>query len=648
MGIDAWVKPNEPQFFTEFGPPGPHVFVGFTQAETGAGLLGQGRGPFSTITGRVTNLRMSRAPAVAQFSGAPFTHTTGVVALNSGATGGSLLYAQPTNEDGTFSISGVPSGSYQLMVFDSAPRPDHRAAAWSTSTAPAPTNLHDVAVFNWFTNLYSFVLRRPRTATASASRTSRAFADQALNIRFRDGSIYQSLSTDERGFKAFNEVFPFFAWMVAEVDYARYHSTGVTIVADAGGDSTAAGSNAYNWQEQAGIARRPHSSRSPEPQPQPDNGGAPFRTESGAGTPFLLLEGFQSFIGQSTVMMWGKAPYAPPGSIPGGHQLRTLRRLRPAVASSVPAPGRRRRGLHRRLPARHQRRRAASTVTATPSSTPITSTAASPASSTTGSPARRTTRAGRSAENWDPGVADVSVELWDPSAHAPPERRHDRQLQPGRPPAHRLPVARQRAVPVPGAGHRLLRRAAQFQPGPAGRASTAATRSAQHPGGQLRSRAPRRPVTFNNPISCEGMPAPCTPRRAMRPIPAGQVRREDHRAAGIRAAEGRGQERRLRRHVRAAAVLAERSTRSGTQSPSVLTKTAAPVSLSATTVTVVAGEGRNIHPGDQIIIDDEIMRVTATLGDVLTVLARTGHARRLRRTRPTWTSSISGPSWPRP
>ncbi len=24
-GIDAWVKPNEPQFFTEFGPPGPHV-----------------------------------------------------------------------------------------------------------------------------------------------------------------------------------------------------------------------------------------------------------------------------------------------------------------------------------------------------------------------------------------------------------------------------------------------------------------------------------------------------------------------------------------------------------------------------------------------------------------------------------------------
>jgi hypothetical protein len=29
--IDAWVKANEPPFFAEFGPPGPHVFVGFVK-----------------------------------------------------------------------------------------------------------------------------------------------------------------------------------------------------------------------------------------------------------------------------------------------------------------------------------------------------------------------------------------------------------------------------------------------------------------------------------------------------------------------------------------------------------------------------------------------------------------------------------------
>ena len=27
--IDAWVAADEPEYFTEFGPPGPHVFIGF-------------------------------------------------------------------------------------------------------------------------------------------------------------------------------------------------------------------------------------------------------------------------------------------------------------------------------------------------------------------------------------------------------------------------------------------------------------------------------------------------------------------------------------------------------------------------------------------------------------------------------------------
>ena len=45
VGIDAWVKPSEPQFFTEFRVPGPHVFVGFTRAETSAGLSARAPAP---------------------------------------------------------------------------------------------------------------------------------------------------------------------------------------------------------------------------------------------------------------------------------------------------------------------------------------------------------------------------------------------------------------------------------------------------------------------------------------------------------------------------------------------------------------------------------------------------------------------------
>ena len=311
-GIDAWVKPNEPQYFAEFGPPGPHVEVGFTRLTNVLPTTGG-----YTVSGRVTNLRQSRPPEVAQFSGAPFdsrTHTRTWVALNTGATGGSLLYAQPTNPDGTFSIAHVPNGSYQLVVFDKAL--DIIIGTAVVNVSSAPQNVGDVAVFSWFTNLYAFVFD---DANGNGRRDAgeAGMPDQALNIRFRDGSIYQSLTTGESGFKAFNEVFPFFAWMVAEVDYARYHSTGLTVAVDAGGDARAGASNAYDWQAQMGLPSGLIPPETLNPQLQPENGNKPFRTESGAETPFLLLEGFQGFIGQSTVMMWGKAPYAPPGSIPG-------------------------------------------------------------------------------------------------------------------------------------------------------------------------------------------------------------------------------------------------------------------------------------------------------------------------------------------
>ena len=50
--------------------------------------------------------------------------------------------------------------------------------------------------------------------------------EQAINLRFRDGSIYQSLPTDGEGYVPFDEVFPFFNWLVAEVDFTRFKATG--------------------------------------------------------------------------------------------------------------------------------------------------------------------------------------------------------------------------------------------------------------------------------------------------------------------------------------------------------------------------------------------------------------------------------------
>ncbi|MBU6435916.1 MAG: hypothetical protein KGQ77_00190 [Betaproteobacteria bacterium] len=130
----------------------------------------------------------------------------------------------------------------------------------------------------------------------------RGIPGQVLNLRFRDGSIYQSVKTDDYGDFEFAELFPFFNWLVAEVDFTRFKATGATVVVDDGGpvDPT-----------------NPWSFGALSPQPQPENNGAPYRVELSTdptATPVynpVLLEGMQTFLGQTNVIHWGKKDYAP-------------------------------------------------------------------------------------------------------------------------------------------------------------------------------------------------------------------------------------------------------------------------------------------------------------------------------------------------
>ncbi len=96
-------------------------------------------------------------------------------------------------------------------------------------------NLGKVPVFNWFGKLAGKVCHDPRGYRCVRRQHSVGIPGQAVNLRFRDGSIYQSVATDDDGNYEFPEVFPFFNWLVAEVDYLRFEATGVTTLADAGG-----------------------------------------------------------------------------------------------------------------------------------------------------------------------------------------------------------------------------------------------------------------------------------------------------------------------------------------------------------------------------------------------------------------------------
>jgi hypothetical protein len=290
-GIDAWVKAGEPSFFKEFGPPGHHVSMGFVRRFSN---LSSGTGP-SRVSGKVVNVHMSRPPSFAFYNGEVVDQCwIGLNEIAAGVGGGQGVYAGPCNADGTFSIDGLRAGTqYQLAVWDTPLDQVFALYNFVTPADGAAVALNDVPVFRWF-GKWEGRICYDRNGNGFCEADEPGIPGQAVNLRFRDGSIYQAGGTDDSGTYELTEIFPFFNWMVTEVDFARFRATGATVVVDAGGPVPA--DNGWTMPSRNKL----------NPQPQPDNGGALYRTELGQ----ILLQGMQTFLGSTNIIEWGKQPYA--------------------------------------------------------------------------------------------------------------------------------------------------------------------------------------------------------------------------------------------------------------------------------------------------------------------------------------------------
>jgi hypothetical protein len=298
--IDAWVKANEPPYFVEFGPAGHHVFVGFVQPFNAVPPVAPG-GVAGSISGHIVNLHNSRPPVYTFYPGHPLPNCW--IGLNELAGGnGRGLYAQRCNADSTFTIPDVPPGSYQLVAWD-----DYldNIFAFHTVTVPASggtVDLGAIPVFRWFGSHDHYVFD-DTNQNGFRDPGELGIPEQAVNLRFRDGTIYQTFPTDTEGYVPFDEVFPFFNWLVAEVDFLRFKATGVTVVTDGGGEV----------RPDEGWAYPSRNKLTPQPQIAPD--GTPIvnlntgnnlsRTETGP----VLTQAFQSFLGTTDMFEWGKKAY---------------------------------------------------------------------------------------------------------------------------------------------------------------------------------------------------------------------------------------------------------------------------------------------------------------------------------------------------
>jgi len=320
--IDAWVKLNEPAALVEFGMLSKHVTFGFVNpAQLPWALNPPSTG--ATITGRLVDDHFAKPPAInSTFPGAPVPE--GIIGLNNSApeTG---LYAAPCNADGTFTISNVPPGTYQLVTWD---KPQDLTIGFNTVTVTSNGEvvaLGDVNCGRWHGWFEGTVFYDSNT-NGFQDEGEPGIPEQLINIRNRDGSILQSARTDDTGHYMFREVPLNFKWVVAEVDSTRFKPTGMTAAIDNGGGPIPP-ANGWIVPSFGKLNPQPQVQTDPVtglvitngvgatiPVINPNTGNNLSRTEKGP----VLTEAMMNF--QACVIDWGKVNYATNenGGISGG------------------------------------------------------------------------------------------------------------------------------------------------------------------------------------------------------------------------------------------------------------------------------------------------------------------------------------------
>ena len=317
LTVDAWVTANEPPIFMEgFGAGFYHAFFGFVDPLQTVWATNPPPIEAGNVTVKGTNVfnHFGRPPSNQMFvAGAPVGDAwVGLNEMGALNVPGRGLYAAPCQPDGSFEITNVPPGTYQLVTWDV---PLDALFGFNTITVTsAPSNINDlgnVLSYRWFGTLEGSVFY---DANENGFRDpgEEGIPSQAINLRFRDGTVYMSTVTDGSGDYQMSEVFPFFKWLVAEVDFARFKASGLTAVVDEGGlipaDNgwTMPSEGVRNPQPQFDVDSVTGEALTNSPSINPNTGNNLSRTETGP----VLTQAMHLFLNQNNRIDWGKIEYA--------------------------------------------------------------------------------------------------------------------------------------------------------------------------------------------------------------------------------------------------------------------------------------------------------------------------------------------------
>jgi len=243
---DSFIRIGEPAYFQEFGPAGYHVTIGFANpaiinarlpgvcAGTDPNLPGTGSCN-NTIKGHVSTERMSRTPDERLYGSGSFDSwyfTQCYVSV--GDPDGEDFAFTKCDKQGNFKLTGIPSGSWRVTVFDKWNDMLVDGLSTPVATNGGTVDMGEIATNQWQSNIYTRTfIDDNKDGVAQSGEGGIPLIPVA--VRYRDGSLANGLSTDFNGIANFNETFPLFNWYVVESDVTRYKNTGTHVVYDAGG-----------------------------------------------------------------------------------------------------------------------------------------------------------------------------------------------------------------------------------------------------------------------------------------------------------------------------------------------------------------------------------------------------------------------------